>query len=155
MITSFVRLATRCFPSAFPVAMLACSSSVVPAQHLDVVLERGGVQSRAVVSLPARDAKAAHSPGDDSCDFFSGNCGGDRPTEGTVVSGDAPIARVQLTTLEDGSDGVYDVVLSLPAMDSEKYTGRVPACRVYEAQLGTTQPCFFTMEAVRITLARR
>ncbi len=138
----------------------ACSSSTVPAHSLDAAIDVDGVVPHAVLDFPERDAKAAHDPGDSSCSLDSGNCGSDAPTHATV-RGDPRVVDAELTTLEDGSDRIYDVFLArTPDDDAAAPKDARPwsahaTCRVYDASLDTPQPCAYTTKRITITLTPR
>ena len=144
-----------------------CSSSSIPAHELDAVVEYDGVTTRGVLSFPERDPEGAHSDGDSSCGWSSGDCGSDSPTHARISGAGTPITSAVYTTLHTGENVTYDIGIARTPADEaayredEKARGYIPGgqggitCRVYDSELGKPQDCYYARSTVRITLTRR
>jgi hypothetical protein len=147
----------------FALCALGCSSpsthSVIPAHEVDVALEYDGNRYDAVVAFPAHDPDEKWHPGDDTCSMYHGNCGYEEPTVGTLAEGDAPIVKAKMTSM---GMRTYDIDLARNPTDEAAYAAldsypRMPsiACRIYEAELGTPQRCYYTTKDCTITVTAR
>ena len=143
-----------------------CSSSVIPAHELDAVVAYDNLTTRAVLAFPARDPEASNTPPASSCSWSHGECGRDAPTDAAIQGDGTPIVKATFTTLSNGESGTYDIAITRTPQDDAAYLaltkarGAVPRepailCRVYDSQLATPQPCFYSSRPVLITLTRR
>ena len=114
----YMRFALRAFASLALAALgLGCSSVDVPAHDLEVVVDDQGVIRSGVIAFEDRDEDVTNSNATASCGLYTGDCGHESPTTGSLRGG-APtlgpsftLVSGSYTSFDEGQTRTYDLVL--------------------------------------------
>ncbi len=147
-------------------ATSGCDSNVIEAQTLELAITYDGEVHHAVIRFPEYDIDDQRERGDDSCDFFSGNCGYWRALGAEIRDDGGLLAGAQMqASSPDGA--IYDLWFERSDDDDAAYRAEAAKhgmmlpneefvqCRFYGAQIGQPVACYYSTGAAELVATRR
>lgn len=143
-----------------------CDSNVIAAQTLELAITYDGEVHHAVIRFPEYDVDAQRESGDDSCDFFSGNCGWWRSLAAEIRD-DGGLLAGAVMQASSPDNAIYDVWFERSDDDDAAYRAEAAKhgvmlaneeyvqCRIYGSDIDQPKECYYSIGAAEVIATRR
>jgi hypothetical protein len=147
-------------------ATSACDANVIEAQTLDLAITYDGEVYQAVIHFDAYDVDAQHVSGDDTCDFFTGNCGHWRALAAEVREDGGLLAGAQMEA-SSPDNASYDIWFERSDDDDTDFRAEAAThgvmlphqdyvrCRIYGSEIGQRKECYYSTFTAEVVATRR